>query len=313
MLLQIAGCSLGLGVETMLGFWEPPTAELKKELRERGLAWCLCDNLGLGPGDIWLVPDGWVNALSVGFKAKSRNVLYCQNWAYLFDGLPEGVRWHDLPVEFLAVSHPVALFMEEVLGHRPCIVRPHIDEALFHASARKPHVPPVRIAYMPRKNSRLVTQVQRILGERRTDLFEQVEWVKIQGKQRPEVAAIMRTCHLFLVTGFPEGCPLPPLEAMACGAIPVGFTGLGGWDYMRQAGNGGYGSPFELRSVAWEGNGMFYPDGDVLGLAKGVERVVLGIIEDDDRGWAMMHAGKTTASSYTIEFQKKEVCDWLEK
>lgn len=226
-LLQVAGSSMALGIETMLGFWEPPTSDLAEELSARRLKWCLCNDLNLGPGDIWLVPDGWVNALSLGFKSNARNVLYCQNWAYLFDGLPDGVRWHDLPVEFLAVSHPVSLFMEDVLGTRPPIIRPYIDETDFYYPTQKPQTPPVRIAYMPRKNSRLVIQVQCIVRERRPDLFGLVEWVSIQGKPRSEVADIMRTCHLFLVTGFPEGCPLPPLEAMACGAIPVGFWGDG--------------------------------------------------------------------------------------
>lgn len=312
MLLQLAESAMDLGMKTVLGFWETPTAEINEEVGSRGLAWCLCKDLHLGPDDIWLVPDGWVNALSLGIRTNARCVLYCQNWAYLFDGLPEDVRWHDLPVEFLAVSHPVALFMEEVLGNRPCIVRPHIDKTLFYPPAQKPEAPFVRIAYMPRKNRRMVTQVQRIVGERRPDLCKQIQWVSIQGKPRVEVAHIMRSCHLFLVTGFPEGCPLPPLEAMACGTIPVGFTGLGGWDYMRQGGGGEYVPSFGLRSVAWEGNGVFYPDGDVLGLAKGVEEMVLGIEKKDEQIAAMTQAGKETARAYDKVRQQDELERWIE-
>ncbi|GAU09390.1 glycosyltransferase [Desulfoplanes formicivorans] len=312
-LLQLAGNSLDLGVETLLGFWEPPDAPLAKELSARGLVWCLCKDLHLGPDAVWLVPDGWVNALSLGFQTKARSVLYCQNWAYLFDGLPENVRWHDLPVEFLAVSHPVALFMEEVLGNRPCIVRPYIDETLFHPPARKPRTPSVRIAYMPRKNSRLVNQVQRIVGERRPDVSAQIQWVGIQGKPRSEVAALLRTCHLFLVTGFPEGCPLPPLEAMACGTIPLGFTGLGGWDYMRQTGSERYAPPFAVRPVAWKDNGRFYPDGEVLGLARGVEEMVLGVLEKHAQIEAIVHAGRETAMAYNKVRQQDELERWIEE
>jgi hypothetical protein len=310
-LLQVAGSSMALGVETVLGFWEAPVPELEKELSSRGLNWCLCDRLNLSPDDVWLVPDGWVNALSLGFKARARCVLFCQNWAYLFDGLPDGVRWHDLPVSFLAVSHPVDLFMEEVLGSRPPVVRPFIDETLFYLPAHKPQTPPVRIAFMPRKNSRLVTQVQRIVRERQPDLFARIEWVSIQGKSRSEVGKMLRSCHLFVVSGFPEGCPLPPLEAMACGAVPVGFTGLGGWDYMRQAGNDAYGPSFALRPVPWEGNGLFYADGDVLGLARGVEEMAGGFLDNSERGASLVRAGQMTVRAYgTINHQEELHC-WV--
>ncbi len=311
-LLQVAGTSQILGVETVLGFWDDPDAGLKEELRIRELSWCPCSGLGLGPEDVWLVPDGWVNALTLGFNAKARTVLYCQNWAYLFDGLPEDVRWHDLPVEFVAVSHPVALFMEEVLGKCPPIIRPRIDKSLFFPPDHTLHTATIRMAYMPRKNSRLVKQVQRIIRERRPDLFQRMEWVSIQGRERSQVGEIMRTCHMFLATGFPEGCPLPPLEAMASGCLVAGYTGFGGWDYMRQARENTYSPPsFELRQVPWSGNGFFYPDGDVLGLAREVESAVARLLDGDEGLVSVMEAGVMTAGSYGKEQQEEDVRQWL--
>ncbi len=323
-LLQVAETSQVVGVDTVVGFWEPPDAGLEQELRTRMLPWCLCPHLELGPEDIWLVPDGWVNALSLGVTAKARTFLYCQNWAYLFDGLPEGVRWHDLPVEFVAVSHPVALFMEKVLGIRPAIVRPFIDTTLFYPSAvwkagtlqAEPlQAAPVRMAYMPRKNRRLVQQVQRIVRERRPDLFSHIEWLSIQNKERSEVAAMLRTCQIFLAAGFPEGCPLPPLEAMASGCIPIGYTGLGGWDYMRQARSAAVLPPFDLRPVPWSGNGYFYPDGDVLGLAQGVESMAAACMDKEQSREleTIIQAGVATARSYDRSQQEEEVRRWMKE
>jgi glycosyltransferase involved in cell wall biosynthesis len=164
---------------------------------------------------------------------------------------------------------------------------------------------------MPRKNSRLVTQVQRIVREQRPDLFARIEWVSIQGKSRSEVADILRSCHLFVASGFPEGFSMPPLEAMACGAIPVGFTGLGGWDYMRQADNDAYGPSFALRSVPWGGNGLFYADGDVLGLARGVEEMAGALRDNPERGASLLRAGQMTARTYGQNNQQKELHSWI--
>ena len=47
----------------------------------------LWPDLALTPGDLWLVPEGWVNALAPGLEAKARCLVYCQNWAYLFSAL----------------------------------------------------------------------------------------------------------------------------------------------------------------------------------------------------------------------------------
>lgn len=41
-----------------------------------------------------------------------------------------------------------------------------------------------------------------------------------------------QSADIFLATGYPEGFGLPPLEAMACGCVVVGFTGGGASEFM---------------------------------------------------------------------------------
>lgn len=41
-----------------------------------------------------------------------------------------------------------------------------------------------------------------------------------------------QAADIFLATGYPEGFGLPPLEAMACGCVVVGFTGGGASEFM---------------------------------------------------------------------------------
>lgn len=253
-----------------------------------------------------IVPEGWPNALNPGLKGGCTCIVYCQNWAYLFHGLPQDVRWKDLPVRFWAVSDPVAWYLQNVLGNRPSVLRPAVDTSLFYPGVEKPPGR-VRVGYMPRKNSALAGQIRRIFAERNPG--EGLEWVPIQGEDARGVADILRTCHIFLATGFPEGFALPPLEAMACGCLCVGFTGFGGWDYMRQLESGGY-EPREypLRRVSWEGNGLWFPDGDVLGAALGLERALGWILE---KKWAAA-AGKTVRE-YGCEAQKNEIISILDE
>ena len=296
-LLQIARQLQALGRLGGLLYWESPPAGPDCA----GLPWMRAGEASIVPSDTLLVPEGWPNALVLGLKRGCRTLVYCQNWSYLFHGLEPGVRWRDLPVEFLAVSDPVAWHMEQVLGKRPPIIRPALDTRFFHPPASKPDGT-LRIGFMPRKNKALAEQIRRIFEERNPNA--KVDWVPIHGLNRPGVAEVLRSCHVFLVTGFPEGCPLPPLEAMACGCLCVGFTGFGGWDYMRQVEPNGYAPHgYALRDVPWGGNGWWSADGDVLGAALGLEQAVRMLSQSAD------HLTQTvlTGAAYGEEAQKHEI------
>lgn len=261
----------------------------------------------LRPEDTFLVPEGWPNMTAPALSAKSRVVVYVQNWAYLYSALPDGVAWRDLPVSFLAVSDPVARFMEDT-GKLPVsgIVRPMIDTALFHPrEAANGKV--LRIGWMPRKNKALAEQIRRITEASLHDERIRLHWVEIHNMSREAVAEALASCEIYLATGFPEGCSLPPLEAMASGCLVVGFSGFGSWDYMRNADPAGYKPRTALRPVPWGGNGLFASDGDVVEAAYLLRRAIDMVREDAAAYRAIRENALKTAAAYTLEAQREEV------
>jgi hypothetical protein len=278
--------------------WLPPDVELAPLT-----PW---DELRLSPGDLWVAPEGWANALVPGLKAQARCLVYCQNWAYLFSSLPPGLRLADLPLEYLAVSEPVARFIEAALPASPAVLRPGIDLATLHPPEAKPG-PPWRAAWMPRKNKALGAQVRAVLESR--GRIPEVEWVEIEGRSPGEVAELLRSCHVFLATGFPEGCPLPPLEAMACGCLPVGFAGFGGFDYMRQAPGASFTPCHPLREVPWSGNGLWSPDADVLDAALNLERALSWWRDGAPELQPALDAAARTAAAYSEDAFEKAALD----
>ncbi|WP_022663218.1 glycosyltransferase family protein [Paucidesulfovibrio longus] len=268
------------------------------------LAW---KDLALRPGDLWLVPEGWVNALAPGLEAGARCVSYVQNWAYLFSSLPENITWSRLPVEFLAVSEPVAHFVRETTGRDAPVLRPGIDRELFATPGSKPDGP-VRIAYMPRKNKAQARQIQDIFHSRNPEA--EVRWTPIEGMDAFGVARILARSHVFLMTGFPEGCPLPPLEAMASGCLSVGFSGYGGWDYMRPAQQNPRFTPWwPVRDVPWGGNGLWCADLDVLDAALLLEEAVAWVQGRTPAYAAALHNARLTADAYSLEAQQRDILD----
>ena len=274
------------------------------------------DHLRLDADDVWLVPEGWPNALAPGLRAGAKCVVYVQNWAYLFSSLPQGVSWHDLSVSFLAVSRPVAWFIEKALGRLSLVVRPGIDRSLFRPPERKPDGP-LRVAFMPRKNKALAELIRDLFTVRNPEFgtADQMIWTDIQGRSHVEVPELLAHSHIFLATGFPEGCPLPPLEAMACGCLPVGFAGFGGWEYMTSVAEEGGDSPrpwrpwFPAPENPWPGNGFWVPDADALAAALALEQAVHFWTHQGPKLDQALQAGQLTADAFALERQRDQVLD----
>jgi hypothetical protein len=127
-----------------------------------------------------------------------------------------------------------------------------------------------RICYVPGKRHGSITAVFSILTAR--GVLRGWEVQALQGLSEAGIARALSTAAVFL--SFPlewEGFGLPPLEAMACGAIVVGYTGFGAMEFMS-----------EQTSVT-------IPEGDVLRYAQTLEEVLVNW-DDQQARWAAMRA-----------------------
>jgi len=121
---------------------------------------------------------------------------------------------------------------------------------------------------------------------------------------------LLSGCHLFMSTGFPEGFGLPPLEAMASGCVPVGFTGFGGWEYMRQSkiknflptGPAGYALPPSPQDEC--GNGFFSADGDTLGAGLALAHASCAAQANSEEWQSLCCSCRATAARYSADAQK---------
>jgi len=285
--------------------------EASERTQESGVDILPWQDLRLQEKDVWLTPEGWPNALLPGLSAGARCFIYVQNWAYLLSCQPQNMHMENLPLAFLAVSEPVARFVDMSLGKQAPVLRPGIDTTLFYPQLERQYGETIRVAYMPRKNKALARQIRELAEarlRRRTPPLS-LEWISIEERSQAEVARMLQTAHIFLCTGFPEGFSLPPLEALACGCVPVGFTGLGGWDYMRQAANfpGATVPLWPLRETPWSGNGFYAADADVPGAVFALEAALDIFARGGEELAALRRAGQATAGAYSLAAQEQAV------
>ncbi|WP_284723049.1 glycosyltransferase family 4 protein [Methylophaga thalassica] len=83
-----------------------------------------------------------------------------------------------------------------------------------------------RILAMSRKNPHDLALIKRGMAEHGVDIRV------VDGLTQDELIKEYQAADIFIATGYPEGFSLPPIEAMACGAVVVGFTGGAGEEFM---------------------------------------------------------------------------------
>lgn len=127
----------------------------------------------------------------------------------------------------LVVSEDSRAYLQYAFpGHPVFRIHNSIDPALFYFPAAKSR----RIAYMSGKNPADAAQVLGIMAARRS--LRGFEIVPIEDKTETQTAAILRDAAVFLSFCVQEGWALPPMEAMACGCVTIGYDGCGGREYF---------------------------------------------------------------------------------
>ena len=205
-------------------------------------------------------------------------------------GRPAAAPYIDNPdlTAVLVISEDSAAVVEYVFPHVPVRrVRHGIDPALHHPPAYPKNR---RIAYMSRRRAHEAAQVLELLKLR--GALDGWEVIDIDRRTEAEVADLLRTSRIFLSFSRLEGFELPPLEALACGCLVVGYHGFGGREFFR--------SPF---AIAIE-------DGDVVAFARAVEDVIRLINNDPASMAAASTAGvRFVLERYTRDAERKDLLE----
>jgi glycosyltransferase involved in cell wall biosynthesis len=165
-------------------------------------------------------------------------------------------------------------------------IRNSIDASLFHFELNKKR----QIAVMPRKNPSDTNQVLSILECR--GALKGFQVVRIEDKTEAETAAILCDSQILLSVASEEGWSLPPMEAMACGCVTIGYDGRGGREYFTTE----HGFPI-ARS-------------DIVGFAMTVERVIAEL-DRNPRSMIEMtrRASEFVLGTYTPGREEQDILD----
>ena len=229
--------------------------------------------------DVLVFPEAINGPLVELVKARTpaKKVLYCQAQYYaLFNAIPPD-EYRSLGFERIACQSAIAKgFLERVMHFEDVAVIPcFIDPALFH-----PRGNALQIAAIPRKLPREAAAIHSVLRLKYPEL-KSVPWAVIENKPEREIAETFGRSAIVLSLPFLESFGLVPLEAMASGAIVVGFHGHGALEY------------------ATAENGYWFPSDHIEQTADAIAHVIRALQAKDPAILTMRDTGIATAARYS--------------
>lgn len=103
-----------------------------------------------------------------------------------------------------------------------------VNSEIFQYSEEKKK----QICFMPRKHTLEAIQVLNLLKFRGT--LDEFTLMPIEKMNEAQTAQVLKESLIFLSFGYPEGNPLPPLEAHLSGCLVIGYHGFGGREYVNE-------------------------------------------------------------------------------
>ncbi|MDX2195082.1 MAG: glycosyltransferase [Cytophagales bacterium] len=172
-------------------------------------------------------------AAKILWKSTAKKVIFNQNAYHTFLDFDDNYLFKTDYIQhinsIITISENSKKYLEYSFGNSIKIYRVFwsLNRAKYsYNEAGKQHI----ISYMPRKNTPHSSQLMRILQQR--NKLPEYTFVPIHNMSETEVINVLQKSSIFLSFGYPEGLPLPPAEAMACGCIVIGYHGGGGEEYF---------------------------------------------------------------------------------
>lgn len=250
-----------------------------------------CSTLVMNPEDFLIIPEGFPNIMERTAQIPCKRIVLAQSWYYVLNGVGVGQKWQHFGIrDVISVSDGITQYLNAVMpGLSIKQYSQSIDRDVFKKTDETDKVPV--ISFMPGRSQDAVLKTYNVI-KTFYSFYPQYRWIRVdelKGLSKQEYAERLGTSMIALYTDEIAGFGTMPLEAMACGTHVVGWTPLGGKEYMSNT-NG-----------FWATNGDIFQIAELLGHA--VEKCLTGKLDAPD----VLAEYEKTLSRYTVENEKESI------
>lgn len=257
------------------------------------------DRPRFGVEDTLVFPEVMLDYIRQTRNFGGRRVVFALSWALDYARLRPGERWQDFGISRVMAKSPVVKhFLEWYMEIAVSLVDEFIDPARYF---RQPGSKQPQIAYLTRKDD-TGTWLQAVLN-RKGGPLSTYQWLPLRNLEEDMYAHHLRDAAVYVTTTTQEAMNVSVLEAMACGCLVVGYSGVGGNAYMVGQGE--------------RQNCILVENGNLPLLGETLEQVLRDLVADPQRYDPVRDNAVATAQVYQDPVREaqslKDFFDSLEK
>lgn len=247
--------------------------------------------LTISPEDFFLIPEGFPNIMEKIAQMPCKKIILAQSWYYILNSMNVGQKWQHFGIkDVISVSDGITEYLNAVMpGLSIKQYSQSIDRNLFKPIDIVDKNPV--IAYMPGRTQDALIKTSNVI-KTFYSFFPHLSWIRfdeLKGLSKEEYAERLGAASICLYTDEIAGFGTMPLEAMAMGTHVVGWTPLGGKEYM------------EKTNGFWAQNGDIFQLAELLGMA--VERWLSGKLDTE----SVIAEYEKTLEKYAPEKEKESL------
>ena len=232
------------------------------------------------PQDVLVIPEVMQQIIQQTVRFAGKRLVIALSWSPAYWNLPPGQTWHSYGIRRVITKSPlIQRYLRWSMGLEATLISEYVDRTRYrHApEAKRP-----KVCYLTRKD-RSAAWLHGVLSAK-GEPFTDFEWMPLREFGEDEYAGHLREATVYVTTNMQEGMNTSVLEAMACGCLVVGYSGIGGGVYMEREG--------------LSQNCILVENGNVPALGEQLESVLRQLADDPKSfGWVIEN-GLQTARAY---------------
>lgn len=240
----------------------------------------LSDRPRFTPADVLVFPEVMRPLMEQTAQFSGERFVIALSWSPTYWNLPPGRTWRSFGIERVLTKSPlIQKYIHWSMGLEATLISEFVDPARYY---HQPEQKRSKVCYLTRKD-RSAAWLHGIL-QAKGPPFTEYEWQPLREMSEDEYARHLREASVYVTTNTQEGMNTSVLEAMACGCLVVGYSGIGGAVYMRTSGEGQNCVPVE--------------NGNLPALGRQLETVLTHLTDDPAAYAWVIRNGRKTAQAY---------------
>ena len=232
------------------------------------------------PQDVLVIPEVMPQVMQQTARFSGERIVIALSWSPTYWNLPAGQTWPSYGIHRVMTKSPlIEAYLRWSMGIEATLISEYVtpDRYFYSAEVKRP-----KISYLTRKE-RSAAWLHQVLVAR-GEPFTGFEWMPLRELSEDEYARHLRETAVYVTTNMQEGMNSSVLEAMACGCLVVGYSGVGGNVYMEPEGT--------------TQNCILVENGNVPALGQRLEGVLRELAADPKAYADVVRSGLETARRY---------------